>query len=791
MFRRFLLRRLARTILLTAWVLPFVFFVPLASANQAKQGSDITLTADQTNLTAGQCTTLHYSIAGGWSTINIFGFPMGTAGFGTTAPIQDSKKVCPFTTTTYTISGVFPDGTKEASIVIAVSAQPQLAAPTQAPMMYPTFTVTPPASISTGTGFQAQGESVCGSVQAQAQPTPTLGGQNPGKGPLFIPYGENNPANWWEFHPLGIYVVSLGKFLTSYDDLIGKDVQLWNAHLSANTITQVDSYEIVSSCAPSAPLSNQPALTPANMSLTNFTLADQLTSFSSLQMPTVLISSTLWVQVTNTGQSPFDPPSGGGQYTLQVILKQPGGKLEEYDFVTGHPSSLEPLGHLNPQESQTLFVTNLFFFTPVNNATLEIYLIPAPNLGMDNSILSKAINVQQHPDSFQACAATVVKAMVKVAGADCSDPSMANINLGLVTMKCGDDSVCIDRENAKWVIGCVLSKIPTIGDVLSLMSDALSEMSDSSGKPPACIIVSDWLNATLQEAIRKGYDVNGILTESPVYPLVTNEAGQRAGFLGSGQIVNEIPDSQVLTLGERRYILFPGNGTSRVDVLGYANGTMNLYATFAQGVSSGTSVKYSNVQIIQGMKGTLTSSDNQYLLGIDANGDSITDRSIHPDEIQSITENGATTQFAATPSSMLSSPIPPSHSMDLPVILVVLVLAVGGVWIYSASQTTRHRRALVAQGKSHSAARLIRADGQMAVFANELIIGRSTSCSLRLADHAVSRQHARLYYATGRWYIRDMNSAGGTYVNGARVSAAALNNGDRIRIGSNEFEFRG
>lgn len=70
------------------------------------------------------------------------------------------------------------------------------------------------------------------------------------------------------------------------------------------------------------------------------------------------------------------------------------------------------------------------------------------------------------------------------------------------------------------------------------------------------------------------------------------------------------------------------------------------------------------------------------------------------------------------------------------------------------------------------------------------IIGRSASCQLPLSDRAVSRQHARLRFANGRWFIQDMQSSGGTFVNNRRVDAAGLNPGDRIRVGSAELEFR-
>lgn len=107
--------------------------VAAISSTPVYSQSGIILTADQTTLTQGQCTTLHYSIPGGWSLVNIFGFVLLNSGFGTTAPIQDSQQVCPTTTTTYTISGNYPDGVKQASITITVLAQPTLPPSTPIP----------------------------------------------------------------------------------------------------------------------------------------------------------------------------------------------------------------------------------------------------------------------------------------------------------------------------------------------------------------------------------------------------------------------------------------------------------------------------------------------------------------------------------------------------------------------------------------------------------------------------------------------------------------------------------
>jgi pSer/pThr/pTyr-binding forkhead associated (FHA) protein len=71
-----------------------------------------------------------------------------------------------------------------------------------------------------------------------------------------------------------------------------------------------------------------------------------------------------------------------------------------------------------------------------------------------------------------------------------------------------------------------------------------------------------------------------------------------------------------------------------------------------------------------------------------------------------------------------------------------------------------------------------------------LLIGRGSACDLRLDDRSVSRQHARLRYAQGAWFIQDQGSRGGTYVNGAPVTACRLNSGDVIKIGNTSLIFR-
>lgn len=63
-------------------------------------------------------------------------------------------------------------------------------------------------------------------------------------------------------------------------------------------------------------------------------------------------------------------------------------------------------------------------------------------------------------------------------------------------------------------------------------------------------------------------------------------------------------------------------------------------------------------------------------------------------------------------------------------------------------------------------------------------IGRDPSNHLCLEDPKISRLHAQLRLVQGRFVIFDLDSKGGTYVNGVAVSSHALNPGDVIQLAS-------
>jgi pSer/pThr/pTyr-binding forkhead associated (FHA) protein len=73
---------------------------------------------------------------------------------------------------------------------------------------------------------------------------------------------------------------------------------------------------------------------------------------------------------------------------------------------------------------------------------------------------------------------------------------------------------------------------------------------------------------------------------------------------------------------------------------------------------------------------------------------------------------------------------------------------------------------------------------------NETLVGRSAASDVRLNDDQVSRRHLMLSIVhDGRPYVKaeDLDSRNGLHVNGHRLRAALLDEGDHVLIGRTVF----
>ncbi|RJO65815.1 MAG: FHA domain-containing protein [Myxococcales bacterium] len=74
---------------------------------------------------------------------------------------------------------------------------------------------------------------------------------------------------------------------------------------------------------------------------------------------------------------------------------------------------------------------------------------------------------------------------------------------------------------------------------------------------------------------------------------------------------------------------------------------------------------------------------------------------------------------------------------------------------------------------------------------DEICIGRLSSSDIQLKSNNVSKQHSRIVFREGKYFIIDRKSTNGTFVNGKRVTAPlSLKDGDKIYVGDFMMTFK-
>lgn len=71
------------------------------------------------------------------------------------------------------------------------------------------------------------------------------------------------------------------------------------------------------------------------------------------------------------------------------------------------------------------------------------------------------------------------------------------------------------------------------------------------------------------------------------------------------------------------------------------------------------------------------------------------------------------------------------------------------------------------------------------------VLGRDRDATFPLADNGTSRKHIRVWRSSDGYSVIDLESKNGTWVNGERISRAALSEGDVIVIGETHLRIEG
>lgn len=103
-------------------------------------------------------------------------------------------------------------------------------------------------------------------------------------------------------------------------------------------------------------------------------------------------------------------------------------------------------------------------------------------------------------------------------------------------------------------------------------------------------------------------------------------------------------------------------------------------------------------------------------------------------------------------------------------------------------------KAPTAKGPPPSIVEVLDAQGakvQTLALEGTIQVGRAEACQIKCSDTFVSAFHARLFRRDGLWYVEDIGSTNGTFLNQLKVtSPVEVRAGDRVVVGRTMLELR-
>ncbi|HEY9858980.1 MAG TPA: FHA domain-containing protein [Candidatus Obscuribacterales bacterium] len=111
---------------------------------------------------------------------------------------------------------------------------------------------------------------------------------------------------------------------------------------------------------------------------------------------------------------------------------------------------------------------------------------------------------------------------------------------------------------------------------------------------------------------------------------------------------------------------------------------------------------------------------------------------------------------------------------------------------YPSKVVLPYVQGVVSDQQVHLATNLIQGNTQALLQPQQIwLFGRDRQAAISIRDERLSRRHAAIRYVVGQgFYLIDLNSTNGSFINGERVwRCALLKEGDRVRLGSLTFTF--
>ena len=81
--------------------------------------------------------------------------------------------------------------------------------------------------------------------------------------------------------------------------------------------------------------------------------------------------------------------------------------------------------------------------------------------------------------------------------------------------------------------------------------------------------------------------------------------------------------------------------------------------------------------------------------------------------------------------------------------------------------------------------------GRTFAMSEEMTIGRAAGCAVSIEDPLISQLHARIFRRDGQYFVEDLGSTNGTYLNRKRVAGPIpIAPNDRLAMGDTVLEIK-
>jgi hypothetical protein len=76
------------------------------------------------------------------------------------------------------------------------------------------------------------------------------------------------------------------------------------------------------------------------------------------------------------------------------------------------------------------------------------------------------------------------------------------------------------------------------------------------------------------------------------------------------------------------------------------------------------------------------------------------------------------------------------------------------------------------------------------IIKDKTLVGNALECDIQVNDEFASGRHCSIHFEKDKYFITDLDSANGTFVNERKVTKKGLTDGDKIKIGERSYVFK-